>query len=544
MKILAVSLLRMGDILMQNSIFMGIRQSHPGAEIHLLVHEEFAQAKQLLDGIDYFHFVPYRSIQSVLVEGTGSLSSAFNKLAGLVRFLNEQKYDMIYNCTHTLLSARIMDLLKSPQKKGIQFDDGRVFRSQEKWLNYMNEIYTQTGLKPFHMIEVLSRAVGVECFKGELQRSTVKNEIYIQTETSDVKKNWPLQHFKNLKKEIESRFKDQRVYLVIPPHRKEVYLEQFNEVDLVACSLSEAKQRLSGARLLISPDTSMIHLAAMVGCPSVVLFLGSANVTSTFPLQEGSILLSPKTECYPCRHSEACKFAEPVCHEDLLLKDVISAIEFKLEENKQSFAGTNVFQVTGRTDRKFYNLQALTGGSAVSNSLERKLSQQVWEIYLNEDYRQPLPPYGSTAQEFIEDFGEINVEQEFLDGWLQRELQSAAMLESFVEKFQHQMQEVSRLCHRPNFDGVEGIVNNLSHLQNEITIKMPSRSDELGKLRDLVRTRYESAFSFYKAMKLAVEEFESLNFIRSQIISKALAYLRERRASHVKRARKLSSVST
>ena len=48
MKLLVVSLLRLGDIIQQKPLLEGLRRQFPQARIHLLINRQFSQVSQLL----------------------------------------------------------------------------------------------------------------------------------------------------------------------------------------------------------------------------------------------------------------------------------------------------------------------------------------------------------------------------------------------------------------------------------------------------------------------------------------------------------------
>ncbi len=51
MKILVLSLLRLGDIIQQEPLLRALRAKHPEAQIHLLVNRQFAQVEKLMQGL-------------------------------------------------------------------------------------------------------------------------------------------------------------------------------------------------------------------------------------------------------------------------------------------------------------------------------------------------------------------------------------------------------------------------------------------------------------------------------------------------------------
>ncbi len=57
---------------------------------------------------------------------------------------------------------------------------------------------------------------------------------------------------------------------------------------------------LSGAGVVVSPDTAPLHLAALLGVPTVGLFFASALFFETGAYRDGALSLVTSMECYPC----------------------------------------------------------------------------------------------------------------------------------------------------------------------------------------------------------------------------------------------------
>lgn len=68
-------------------------------------------------------------------------------------------------------------------------------------------------------------------------------------------------------------------------------------------TLAELSIKLKKLKLLISPDTGIIHLAAILGVPIVGLFNISAYYPLTAPFSNECLIFYPKLNCYPCEES-------------------------------------------------------------------------------------------------------------------------------------------------------------------------------------------------------------------------------------------------
>jgi ADP-heptose:LPS heptosyltransferase len=75
--------------------------------------------------------------------------------------------------------------------------------------------------------------------------------------------------------------------------------------------IPEAAAVIRQAKLLVSGDTAAIHLAALVGTPSVSVFFGSAQPFETGPYGDGHACLYEPPACAPCDKVDGCE--DPVC---------------------------------------------------------------------------------------------------------------------------------------------------------------------------------------------------------------------------------------
>ena len=64
-------------------------------------------------------------------------------------------------------------------------------------------------------------------------------------------------------------------------------------------NLEQLIQELRSCRLLLTNDTGTMHLAALLGVPTVSIF-GSTDPRLTRPLGDGHIVLRHQVECSPC----------------------------------------------------------------------------------------------------------------------------------------------------------------------------------------------------------------------------------------------------
>lgn len=139
MKILVVSLLRMGDIFQQVPLLKELRKQHPHADIHLLINKQFSGVVPLLKELVHsFHFFDRESIQKGMGEASYNILWPYMKVSQLIENLRVERFDLIYNFTHTKLSAHLVGLLGVPVK-GISASAGKFHGLDNRWIKYFND---------------------------------------------------------------------------------------------------------------------------------------------------------------------------------------------------------------------------------------------------------------------------------------------------------------------------------------------------------------------------------------------------------------------
>ncbi|MEZ0391024.1 MAG: glycosyltransferase family 9 protein [Pseudobdellovibrionaceae bacterium] len=375
MKILLLSLLRLGDILNHRELARNLKIQYPGCEIHFLIYRQFQSVEKLLPEVNKWIYLDRKEIQSILVERSESPLKAYQKITGLMKTVSGQQYDLILNATHNRLSVRLMDLLQANEKRGVAFEKGQKANDQNHWQTYLNENFSEVRGSRFHYLEVLQKSLEISFRLPKQAEKRAPHLILIQLLTSDRKKNWGLKKFFALKKKLEAEFPNDRILGICSPQEKAEVEKVFTWNEFLTPNLEEAAQLLKEARLLITGDTSIQHLAAHQGCPVVSLFLGSADPVKTAPWQLGAWVIQGQAECAPCSHSQACHQASHLCADSLSVETVFSLVDGILKEKEICISKSKIFRTSQQQNS--FSLVPL------NESFPSALEQTVWSVYLN-----------------------------------------------------------------------------------------------------------------------------------------------------------------
>ncbi|MGZ3772833.1 MAG: glycosyltransferase family 9 protein [Pseudobdellovibrionaceae bacterium] len=359
MKILIVSLLRLGDIIQQIPLIKGLQEQFPDAEIHLLANKQFKQVEKILDGVVHrYIYFDREAVQKGLGDPAYNILWSYSEVENLIEELNESSYDIVFNFTHNKLSAYLIGALSIPDKRGLFAVEGRFEGLSNRWIRYFNDRFSGIQKSLFNYVEILGKGFGipVKPNSNSLCEKRGNKLILLQCLTSDEKKNWGLSKYLELKTAFETALVDYDVLVLGAPFERETLLKVFSESDLLICDLIEARKHLLNSDLLITGDTSIKHLAAQVGTPIVEIAVGSSDSIKTSAYTTQAVILKSTIPCAPCIHSQACPQKSHLCADDITVHNVFSAA-----------------------------WDLLTGEKIKQKNLFLQLEKAVWEIYLDQN---------------------------------------------------------------------------------------------------------------------------------------------------------------
>ncbi|MBC7371631.1 MAG: glycosyltransferase family 9 protein [Bdellovibrionaceae bacterium] len=327
MKILGMSLLRLGDLVLQRPLIEGLKLKHPGSEIHLLINKQFSQVEFLFAGIvDRFIYFDRDQLQKSCGENEFNIFWGLQNLKTMVAELNEEHYEVIYNFTHNRLTAHIAGLVNTKFQFGIYSEQGRFHGLNNPWIQFFNSYFGTPDAAGFHYTELLAKALEIP-LKAASSKTTKANGqklILIQPLTSDRKKNWQIESYQKLAKRIFIET-DYSVRILGAPFEKEILSSYFSESELLICDFEEASNHIRSAALLVTGDTSVKHIAALHEVPILELSLGSSQPMQTGAYSHDSMILESRVACGPCPHSAPCSQSSQKCAEQMSVDAVFAA---------------------------------------------------------------------------------------------------------------------------------------------------------------------------------------------------------------------------
>ncbi|MCB0749565.1 MAG: hypothetical protein KDC90_19055, partial [Ignavibacteriae bacterium] len=108
MKILVISLLRLGDILLMLPAIKSLKNQNPNAEVHLLINKQFSFIKNIIPFVDKFHFFERDYFQASMADVDTPILNAFDILSEDLKKIDKENFRVVYNLTHTNISGHII----------------------------------------------------------------------------------------------------------------------------------------------------------------------------------------------------------------------------------------------------------------------------------------------------------------------------------------------------------------------------------------------------------------------------------------------------
>lgn len=334
MKILIVGPSWVGDMVMAQTLFITLKSQHPNAVIDVLapqwsrpILERMPEVNAALDmpvghgslqlgmrrklgqqlsheGYDQAIVLP-NSLKSALVpffagipKRTGWRGEMRYGLLNDIRLLNKARYPLMIERFIALASkggAVLPDLLPRPN---LAINQGNVAACLEK--------YALALKRP-----VLALCPGAEF--GEAKRWPANH--YATVAQHKINEGWQVWLFGSEKDHaVAEQIKDQLTEKV-----------REHTVNLAGqTSLADAVDLMSNADAVVSNDSGLMHIAAALGRPLVVLY-GSSSPDFTPPLSDRVKVLRTGIECSPCFKRE-CPLEHLKCLKDLSAETVLQAM--------------------------------------------------------------------------------------------------------------------------------------------------------------------------------------------------------------------------
>ena len=342
----------MGDLVLTTPIFRELKRVFPDAEITLLTSSGTGSVLNNNPHID--HFIWHKRKES------------YSELNYLIKKLHKKKFDLVYDAHRSLRSIWIVWNLtrfgfhKTPKvwlikKRSLQrsilinFKLNFLKNTPSQRQHLLLPLQNQTSIVLNNHTELFPDQNTVMQIKNFLNKNNLlqKKYIAIGASASYPLKRWPLKYFKELISKLIK--KDCPVVLVggaNEPENTKLEHDFSGKVINAAGKFTplESAELLRHARIVVTNDTSISHLAEAMQTPAIVFFGATVREFGYPPFLKESTMMETKEKlsCRPCSRDGRGRCSNPDnlrCLTSITPEMVLSIIPELNNQNSEKLNG-------------------------------------------------------------------------------------------------------------------------------------------------------------------------------------------------------------
>lgn len=325
-KILIINLKKLGDVFQTGHIVNSLREQRPNIEIHLLCYKESYKAAKILRGISKVHTLDRHKLVTYYSNNIYSDGLSLNLFEKYLTNISNENFNMILNYSNDRTSTFLASFIKkeNTEMRGISFSSKQTVNYSGPFAIVLNDIITQHPLTPYnfndcyhqlfnsffkginkdgisvktnktHDISARNNIDKLRALKNNDSRTT--SIIGIQLAASCESKEIPSSVLENVIEKIIEHPNTFPILLIAPNAKEKEKASKINkafndslvsvEADFIALP-----SVLKNIDLLLTPDTSVKHLADLTGTISLEISLGHAPFLKQGSIQTGSGIIS------------------------------------------------------------------------------------------------------------------------------------------------------------------------------------------------------------------------------------------------------------
>ncbi len=295
------------------------RKKHVEVEIHFLVNDIIGAEFEKIFPFICFHRFSRFKYQKMINSFETPLLYPFWDLKKNLKDLFARGFDEVIDLTYQRISTQFLNLIPAARKRGV-FSWEPFIASDNYIENFINKMHESTS--KVHYLDHLKKIAGVDLELDSCSVDKTSKLVLFQVSTSDTKKNYDLDKWKRIIDKLTEKCPD-FIFKIICSHEEFFsYKTIFNVSQLEAGNFLNAYELLKQARLLVTLDTAVKHLAAWTATPTLELSIGSSHPFKTAAFQAGNYIISAEMNCRPCQHSLDCLFHRNLCQDAIIEKKI------------------------------------------------------------------------------------------------------------------------------------------------------------------------------------------------------------------------------
>jgi lipopolysaccharide heptosyltransferase II len=302
-RILILRLSSIGDIILSSFFIRQVARAFPDSQIDFVIKKQFNDLVKHNPNITNIYYV--------------ESEKGYNQLNKLRRKLKNNKYDLVFDLHNNLRTRFLLTGISKSRKWKIKKD--KILRA----LFVLFKINKYKNIKPIpiryletgNTAGIIDDAKGLELFWDKNIEDNLKNKISfflkdkyiaIAPGAAHYTKKWPIEYFMEL---VEILGKTQNEKIVILGGLDDT--DDGNELELNnkvinltgKLSLLESAIIIKNAKVLISNDSGVMHIATAVQTPVLAIFGSTVEELGFFPFRSKHCIIQNKgLKCRPCSH--------------------------------------------------------------------------------------------------------------------------------------------------------------------------------------------------------------------------------------------------
>ncbi len=376
-KALILQLARFGDILQTVPLLKNLKRKN--YKITILIDEKNSF---FIDDIPYIDDVKFFKISDFINEiRVGNFLSCHEKIKKFLNDLNRENFNLLINLNHSEINYFLSTYLNVPKKIGFKLE-------KRKFFDFLYEIVGKDRkLNPFNLVDIFNQMIeNPDIFKldlGEKVKNFGKflNYIVIHLGAGHPIRVLDFEIMGKFAKIFLKNYNNFNIILTGTEKEKEIvnkFLNFVNDSRIIDLSgktdYYELKFILKKAKILISTDTGVMHLASALKTNIIALFFTSAFPFETGPYTENALILTPDLDCYPCKEFSHCRSLK--CKKLITPEDILSCCNYFLKNEKLKKFSESIICYRPYFDNWGINLKEITENRDKNYKLREKIRKE------------------------------------------------------------------------------------------------------------------------------------------------------------------------
>lgn len=323
-KILLINFRRYGDIFASSVLLDSLYAKYPQAQISYLVFSEMKAAAAILKNIDQIYTIDRKKILTISKCNFMPEPHAIENLHQELAEVATQNWDEVINYSNDKVAAYITSYLTQKDHSsfaGVKFSDSNTLSYSNEWAIIYNDLLPDYKIGSLNFTDCLNQLCGTKIPNIKRDRVKVNSNnsamakenfckikakyphpeqtkiIGIQLFTSSTTKNIPSATITDLLQQMIDIGSMIPILLVAPSETEKEYANKLcaqfdNSIVIVETDFKALPSVLLNLDLLITPDTSIKHLADIMYIPLIEVALGEAPFLKQGTRNSASLILT------------------------------------------------------------------------------------------------------------------------------------------------------------------------------------------------------------------------------------------------------------